>query len=255
MTRAAGELQGQVALVTGAAGGIGSATALALARAGADIVINHHGTPAPAEMLAEQVRTLGRTALICGANVADEGEVEQMFADIDAKFGAIHILINNAGIARPETIFEMSLDSWNEVMRTNLTSVFLCCRAAMLRMRAARYGRIVQVGSVVGHQGALKGHIHYATSKAGMLGFTKTLARTGATLGITVNLVAPGIVRTPMLEETHGEAGIAELRKAVPMDDLATPEDVAAAILFLCGPGGRHITGTTIDINGGMVMR
>jgi 3-oxoacyl-[acyl-carrier protein] reductase len=251
----AAELQGQVALVTGAAGGIGSATALALARAGADLVINHHGTPGPAEALANAIRALGRQALICDFDVGNEAEVAQMFSEVDVKFGKVHILVNNAGIARPETIFDMSLDSWNEVMRTNLTSVFLCCRAAMQRMRVANYGRIIQVGSVVGHQGALKGHIHYATSKAGMLGFTKTLARTGAPVGITVNLVAPGIVRTPMLEATHGEAGIAELRKAVPMDDLATPEDVAAAIVFLCGAGGRHITGATIDINGGMVMR
>jgi 3-oxoacyl-[acyl-carrier protein] reductase len=242
-------------LVTGAAGGIGSAVALALAHAGADIVINHWRTPAPALALAEAIRALGRQALICDFDVGNEAEVAQMFSELDANFGKVHILVNNAGIARPETIFDMTLDSWNEVMRTNLTSVFLCSRAAMQRMRVAGYGRIIQVGSVVGHQGALKGHIHYATSKAGMLGFTKTLARTGAPLGITVNLVAPGIVRTQMLEATHGEAGIAELRKAVPIDDLATPEDVAAAIVFLCGPGGRHITGTTIDINGGMVMR
>jgi 3-oxoacyl-[acyl-carrier protein] reductase len=249
------DLDGKVALVTGAAGAIGSATALALAKSGADIIINHFQTPVEAETLKQSIVMLGRRAHIVDADVSDEHAVLQMFSQIDQHFGRIDILINNAGIARAQTIFDMTLESWNEVISTNLTSVFLCSRAAMLRMREAKHGRIIQIGSVVGHQGALKGHIHYASAKAGMLGFTKTLARTGAPLGITVNLVAPGIVRTPMLEAIHGEQGIAELRKAVPLDDLATPKDVAAAVVYLCGPGGRHITGTVIDINGGMLMR
>lgn len=248
-------LAGRVALVTGAAGGIGSAVARALAREGAHVVVNHLDTPEAAQAVAAEIRALGCEALVAAADVGDEAMVEAMFRALDERFGRIDILVNNAGIARPEDIFETSLESWNAVLRANLTGPFLCARAAMLRMRAQGEGRIVQIGSVVGHQGALKGHVHYGTSKAGLHGFTKTLARTGAALGITVNAVAPGIVATEMLERTHGEAGIAALRKLVPLDDLATPDDVAAAVVFLCGEGGRHITGAILDVNGGMLMR
>jgi 3-oxoacyl-[acyl-carrier protein] reductase len=250
----------RVALITGAAGGIGRATVLALARAGYDVCINHYATghtatgPA-AESLAVEVRALGCRALVVDADVGDELAVTAMFAAADALLGRLDLLVNNAGIARPEDIFETSLASWNEVMRTNLTGAFLCARAAMQRMRIQRSGCIIQMSSVVAHQGALKGHVHYGAAKAGLIGLTKSLARTAAPLGIRVNAVAPGIVDTEMLQATHGAAGIADLKSRVPLGSLATPEDVAAAVLYLASDGARHITGTVLDVNGGMLMR
>jgi 3-oxoacyl-[acyl-carrier protein] reductase len=248
-------LSGQTALVTGAAGGIGSAVALALARAGADITINHFETPEAAETLADDIRRLGRRAFVAAADVGDESAVAAMFRDIDQAFGKLDILIANAGITRPLDIFDTSLADWNAVLRTNLTGTFLTAREAMIRMRGAGQGAIVIMGSVVGHQGALKGHVAYGATKAGLHGMAKTLARTGAPLGIRVNAVAPGIVDTQLLANTHGAAGIAELKTRVPLGELASVEDVAEAVLYLVGPAGRHIIGTVLDVNGGMLMR
>lgn len=243
----------RVALVTGAAGDIGRATTLALARHGYDVCINHFRTGAAAEAVAAEVHALGRRCLVVEADVGDEADVAAMFATLDSALGRLDLLVNNAGIARPEDIFETSLASWNEVLRTNLTGAFLCARAAMERMRAQRSGSIIQMASVVGHQGALKGHVHYGASKSGLIGLTKSLARTAAPLGIRVNAVAPGIVDTEMLRATHGEAGIAELKTRVPLGMLATTEDVAEAVLYLAS--AEHITGTVLDVNGGMLMR
>jgi 3-oxoacyl-[acyl-carrier protein] reductase len=248
-------LTGQVALVTGAAGGIGRAVALRLASAGADIVINHLDTPDAAEDLARAIETLGRKTLVIAADVGDEVAVDGLFQRIDQTFGRIDILVANAGITRALDVFETSLADWDSVIRTNLTGTFLTARQAMLRMRTAGRGNVVIMGSVVGHQGALKGHIAYGATKAGLHGMAKTLARTGATLGIRVNAVAPGIVDTELLSSTHGAAGIAELRMRVPLGTLASVEDVAEAVLYLAGPASRHVTGTVLDVNGGMLMR
>jgi 3-oxoacyl-[acyl-carrier protein] reductase len=245
----------RVALVTGAAGGIGGATAIAMARAGYDVCLNHLETRAVADSVADHIKAFGRRALVIEADVGDEVAVAAMFGTIDTAFGRIDVLVNNAGIARAEDIFETSLDSWNDVIRTNLTGAFLCARAAMARMRAQRSGVIIQMSSVVAHQGALKGHVHYGATKAGLIGLTKTLARTAAPLGIRVNAVAPGIVDTEMLHATHGDAGIADLKTRVPLGALATPEDVAAAVVYLASDSARHITGTVLDVNGGMLMR
>lgn len=242
-------------IVTGGAGAIGRACVLALARDGCDVTINHFDTPADAEAVAREVAALGRKSLVAAADVSDEAAVAAMFARHEAMFGGIDVLINNAGIARDEDVFSTSLESWNRVLSVNLTGAFLCAREAMRRMAARRSGRIIQMTSVVAHQGALKGHAHYAASKAGLVGLTKTLARTGAPLGITVNAVAPGIVDTPMLSATHGEAGIARLMERVPLATLATPDDVAAAVVWLASDGARHVTGAVIDVNGGMLMR
>ncbi len=244
-----------VALVTGAAGGIGRATTLALARVGYDICLNHRATLLAADEVAETVRALGRQALVIDADVGDEAAVAAMFTSLDMRFGRIDLLVNNAGIACAEDIFETSLASWNEVMRTNLTGAFLCARAAMARMRTQGSGCIIQMSSVVAHQGALRGHVHYGASKAGLIGLTKSLARTAAPLGIRVNAVAPGIVDTDMLRATHGDGGIADLKSRVPLGTLATPDDVAAAVVYLASDAARHITGTVLDVNGGMLMR
>jgi 3-oxoacyl-[acyl-carrier protein] reductase len=247
-------LHNRIALVTGAAGAIGAATARALAAAGADVVVNHLGTPEAAEAVASEIRALGRRALAVDADIGDEAAVERLFAACDGGLGSLDTLVNAAGIARPEDIFETSLDSWNAVIRTNLTGPFLTCRAAMTRMRAKGRGRIVNLGSVVGHQGALKGHVHYGASKAGLHGLTRTLARTAAAHGITVNAVAPGIVDTPMLHATHG-AGVADILARVPTGRLVSADAVAAAVVYLCSEAAAEITGAVLDINGGLLMR
>lgn len=243
------------ALVTGAAGAIGKATVLALAQAGYAITVNHLDTPREAEEVAAEVRRIGPSVHVFAADVGSESAVAAMFGAHDAAFGGLDVLVNNAGITRAEDIFETSLESWNRVITTNLTGTFLCAREAMRRMSARRFGRIVQMTSVVAHQGALKGHVHYAASKAGLIGLTKTLARTGAPFGVTVNAVAPGIVATPLLEATHGAAGISDLLSRVPLGSLATPQDVAAAVAYLVSDAAAHVTGTVLDVNGGMLMR
>jgi 3-oxoacyl-[acyl-carrier protein] reductase len=246
----------RVALVTGAGGAIGRACAIALARDGCDVAVNGLASDPDVEDTCAAVRATGQTTLRVDADVGDEAQVTAMFAEIDRAFGRIDVLVNNAGITRAEDIFETSLASWQAVLRTNLTGAFLCAKAAITRMRVAgRGGRVIQMTSVVAHQGALKGHVHYAASKAGLIGLTKTLARTGAPHAITVNAVAPGIVDTDLLHDTHGQEGVEALRARVPLGTLATPYDVAAAVAYLASPAARHVTGAVLDVNGGMVMR
>jgi 3-oxoacyl-[acyl-carrier protein] reductase len=245
----------RVAVITGGAGGIGAACCRALATAGHAVVVNHHGTPDMAAGIVQEIERLGQRAMSFDADVGAEAGVEALFQAVDQTFGRIDVLVNSAGIARSEDIFETTLESWNAVLRTNLTGTFLCARAAMLRMRAQRAGRIIQIGSVVGHQGALLGHVHYGASKAGVHGFTKSLARTAAAFGVTVNAVAPGIVATDMLQATHGAAGIAALQARIPLGEISTPEDVAAAVVYLASDAARHVTGAILDVNGGMLMR
>ena len=244
-----------VALVTGAAGGIGSACAEAFARSGHDVVVNHWRTPGEARAVAARIEALGAAALVIEADVGSRTEVEAMFEAIDARHGRLDVLVANAGITHAHDIFETSLEDWERVIRVNLTGTFLCAKAAMTRMRAAGSGAIVLLGSVVGHQGALMGHVAYGATKGGVHTMAKTLARTGAPLGIRVNAVAPGIVETSLLESTHGAAGIAKLIERVPLGGLASPDDIADAIVWLAGPGSRHVTGAILDVNGGMLMR
>jgi 3-oxoacyl-[acyl-carrier protein] reductase len=248
-------LEGRVALVTGAARGIGKGIALALAADGADIVVNDKSLGAEGIAVADSVRVLGRRSLLVEADVSVEDEVKRMFAAIDAEFGRIDVLVNNAGTTKSQTIDQASLADWNQVMAVNLTSCFLCSKAAMERMTARRWGRIVNISSMAGQQGALYGYVHYAASKSGMLGFTKTLARTAAPFGITVNAIAPGITDTELLRRTHGSDQLDDLMAKIPMGGWSTPRHVGLTVAFLCGEAGEAITGTTIDMNGGIYMR
>jgi 3-oxoacyl-[acyl-carrier protein] reductase len=247
-------LRGRRALVTGASRGLGRGIALELAGAGARVAINYLNAAAEAEQLRQEIEGLGSEAILVQADVSDEGEVEQMFSAIDAQWEGLDILVNNAGTTKSQTIDETSLDDWDFILRTNLTSAFLCSRAAMERMKARGGGRIVNISSVVGHRGAQFGHVHYASTKSGMFGFTKTLARTGAEYGITVNCVAPGIIETELLTQTHGVEGVEKLTAGVPLG-LGKPRDIGLAVAFLCGEGGRYITGETLNVNGGMDYR
>ncbi len=242
-------LDGKVAVVTGAARGIGAAIARAYAAAGAKVVVfdrNGDGARAVAANLPD--------ALAVAGDAADPGDVARAFDATLARFGRLDILVNNAGTSRPEDIFEITLESWNEILRINLTSAFLCSKRAMEIMRGQGSGAIIVLGSISGHQGALYGHLHYSTTKSGLHAFARTLARTAAPLGITVNAIAPGIVETDLLYATHGAEGVAELAKKVPRG-LAKPADIGAAAVYLASPAGRHVTGAVLDVNGGIHMR
>lgn len=248
------EINGKTALVTGSSKGIGKGIALGLAKAGADIILNSHTSEDDPEAIIRQIEALGRKAYFIQADVTSETEVASLFEQIDRHCGRLDILVNNAGTSRSESIMDTELDSWRHVMDTNLTSCFLCSKQAMERMVRRSSGRIIQISSVVAHQGAVFGHVHYAATKSGMLGFTKSLARTAAPHGITVNAVAPGIIDTELLRNTHGKSRLDELSRNVPLG-LGTVDDVAAAVVFLASEEARYLTGTTIDVNGGLHYR
>ncbi len=248
------ELEGKLALITGSARGIGKGIALTLAEKGADIILNDKKPNLEGEVVMARIAEMGRKVRLIQADVSCEDEVKKMFGEVREEYGRLDILVNNAGTSQAKTIFEANTEDWNYIINTNLTSCFLCAKEAMELMSAQRYGRIINISSVVGEQGALFGHVHYAATKSGMLGFTKTLARTAAPLGITVNAIAPGIIETELLLKTHGPEGIEKLSESVPLG-VGTPRQIGLAVAFLCGEGGNYITGITLDINGGMYMR
>ena len=248
-----GELSGKVALVTGSSRGLGKGVALVLAEKGADVVVNYNSSRDEAEEVCKAVRDFGVQSICVQANVGKAADVQRLFSEIDAKFGKIDFLVNNAGTSRAENIFDITEENWDYILETNLKSVFLCSKAAMIRMRERKFGRIVNMSSMVAHQGALFGHVHYASTKGGILSFTKTLARTAAPYGITVNAVAPGIIKTELLFKTHGEEGVAKLASTVPLG-LGEMRDVGLAVAYLCGEGGTYLTGICLDVNGGMYM-
>ena len=247
-------LNGNIALVTGASGGLGAATVEALAECGAKVIINHLNQPEEAQSLAARLREKGSEAEALPGDVSSEDSVKAMFDHLRERNGKLDILINNAGIARQQDIFETALQDWNQVMDVNLTGCFLCCREAMTMMRNHLGGRIINISSMVAHQGSLYGPVHYAASKSGMLGLTKTLARTAAPFGITVNAVAPGIIATELLYRTNGREAVEKLARQVPLG-LGLPRDVGLAVAFLASDAARYITGATLDVNGGMYLR
>ncbi|WP_020619629.1 SDR family NAD(P)-dependent oxidoreductase [Paenibacillus daejeonensis] len=248
------EYHGKVVMVTGASQGLGKAMAEAFAERGAKLIVNSVDPPEVLEALVSELRAKGAACEGIRADVSKEEEVADLFARTASVFGRLDVLINNAGISRAEALSEITMQSWEEVLAVNLTGTFLCCKHAMPMMQEQRSGRIIQIASVVAQQGALYGHVHYASSKAGQLAFTKTLARTAAPYGITVNAIAPGIIETELLRSTLGNQKIEALSSSVPLG-LGNPRDIAAAALFLASEGARYITGATLDVNGGMHMR
>ena len=247
-------LKGKVALVTGSSRGIGRGIALALAEAGADVVVNCMGNVEAAEEVAEKIRAFGRKALVVKANVSESDQVKMLFDKVMEEFGRLDILVNNAGTSQDKDIFEMTYEDWDRIIKTNLTSGMLCSKAAMEIMKEQKSGRIMFISSVVGERGALFGHIHYAATKSGQIGITKTLARTAAKYHITVNAIAPGLIRTELLVQTHGEEGVEELGASIPLG-LGKIEDVGAAAVFLASDEACYVTGATLDVNGGANFR
>ena len=233
------DLTGKVALVTGAAHGLGKGIAICLAKAGAHVVINDICEPKEAEDALSQVETAEKPAVFMQADVSEEAEVTRLFQHIKERFGKLDILINNAGTSQDRDIYSITTDDWSRILKTNLTSGFLCSRAAFPLMRERQYGRIIFVSSVVGERGAL---------------FGQTLARTGAPDHITVNAIAPGMMKTELLYKTHGQDGVQKLSDSVPLG-LGTPFDVGYAAVYLASEEARYVTGMTLDVNGGTNYR
>lgn len=243
----------RVALITGASRGIGRGIAEVLAERGASVVINYLDAPHEAEDVAALIRNQGGRAIVMQADVSDKDNVDRLFSSIGKEFGRLDFLINNAGDCKDQDIFETSVDEWDRILNTNLRSCFLCSKSAMRMMSQRNFGRIVNISSISARRGALFGHAHYAASKSGMLGLTYTLARTGAPRGINVNAIAPGLIETDLAYRANGQEAVEKLRQEIPLG-LGRPRDVALATAFLCGEGGRYITGATLDINGGAYM-
>jgi 3-oxoacyl-[acyl-carrier protein] reductase len=241
-------LQNDIALVTGASRGIGQAIAKALAAAGAR-VIGTATSAAGAEGISSWLGNNGRGAVL---DVGSAASIDALLADLDARNEMPTILVNNAAITRDTLLLRMKPEDWDAVIATNLTSVFRLSKGCLKRMMKERRGRIVSLTSIVGLTGN-PGQANYAAAKAGILGFTKSLAKEIASRGVTVNAVAPGFIDTDMTRALNDEQRTA-LTAQVPMARLGSVDDIAAAVLFLCGPGASYITGETLHVNGGMYM-
>jgi 3-oxoacyl-[acyl-carrier protein] reductase len=242
-------LNGEIALVTGATRGIGAAIADRLSRDGAR-VIGTATTPEGAARIGERMAAQGGRGAVL--DVVNPDSVAAVLADIEAKEGAIGILCNNAGITRDTLLLRMKEEDWDAVIDTNLASVFRLSKAVLRGMMKARKGRIVSITSVVGLTGN-PGQANYAAAKAGIIGFTKSLAREVGSRGITVNAIAPGFIDTDMTKALP-EAQRASLNAQIPLGRLGQPADIAAAVAFLCSADGAYITGETLHVNGGMYM-
>ena len=242
------QLSGRTALITGASGGIGSAIAKNLSQQGAHVIL--HGTRAG--RLEELASEIGTNVSVVTANLSDREAVGGLVSEAAKATGAIDILVNNAGITRDNLFMRMKDEEWDDVLEVNLTSSMLLCRSAIRAMMKARWGRIISISSIVGVTGN-PGQTNYAASKAGMIGFSKSLAAEVASRGITVNVVAPGFIETPMTDELTDEQK-QKLLVNVPAGRLGSSQEVAAAVSFLASEEAAYITGATLHVNGGMAM-
>ena len=246
-----GILDGKKAVVTGAGRGIGKAIALTLAQAGADVVCLSR-TQANVDETAAEIRALGRQAWAFAVDVADAASSQEAATAILKETGSIDILVNNAGVTRDDLLMRMSEEAWDTVMDTNLKGAFTLCKAFARTFMKQRSGRIINIASVIGLMGNA-GQANYAASKAGLIGFTKSIARELSSRGVTCNAIAPGFIETDMTAALNESQRQAILEK-IPLNRLGQVEDIAQAVVYLAGPGAGYITGQVLTVDGGMVM-
>ncbi len=242
----------RVALVTGGSRGIGRAVALRLASDDHVVAINYAANRIAAEDVVETITANGGTAIAVQADVGNADAVSAMFNDVEERLGRVEVLVNNAGITRDNLLLRMGPDAWDEVIETNLRSVYLCSRAAMRGMLRARWGRIISVSSISGITGNA-GQANYAASKAGIIGFSKSIAREIGSRNITVNVVAPGFIETDMTEELGTEVA-EEVARRVAVGRLGRPEEIAAAVGYLASDDAAYVTGQTLVVDGGLAL-
>jgi 3-oxoacyl-(acyl-carrier-protein) reductase len=246
------KLKGRTALVTGASRGIGRAVALALAEEGADVAVNYVSSEGPAKEVADQIRKLGRRAVLAQADVADYPDIFRMAQEVLREFHHLDILVNNAGINSDKTFVKMDHASWRKVLAINLDGVFNCTKVFVDQMLKQNYGRVVNMTSVIGQIGNF-GQANYAASKAGVAAFTKSLAKELAGKGITVNAIAPGFIETEMIRGIPDKVK-EKLLSQIPLRRFGTAEEVARAVVYMVSADGDYITGAEVSINGGLLM-
>ena len=245
-------LEGKIALVTGAAKGIGRAIALALAADGATVIVNYNGSAQKAEAVVDEIKALGKDSEAYQCNVANTADVDAMIKDVIKRYGSLDILVNNAGITRDNLIMKMSEEDFDAVIDANLKGCFNTIKAVSRQMLKQRAGRIINITSVSGILGNA-GQANYAASKAGIIGLTKTMARELASRGITVNAVAPGFIKTEMTDVLKDDIKKA-IMENIPMKAFGETEDIANAVVFLASDEAKYITGQTLHVDGGMAM-
>ncbi|MEZ0344690.1 MAG: 3-oxoacyl-[acyl-carrier-protein] reductase [Caldimicrobium sp.] len=243
-------LQGKIALVTGASRGIGRAIAIELAKAGAEVVVNYLGSEEKAKEVVKEIESFGGKAYLSRFDVSNSEEVKRAIKELEEKLGTIHILVNNAGITRDALFLRMKEEDWEAVLRTNLFSAFYVTQAVLPMMLKARWGRIINISSVVAFTGN-PGQVNYASAKAGLIGFTKALSLEVAGRNITVNAIAPGYIETDMTEKLPEKVKEAFLQE-IPLKRAGLPEEVAYLTVFLASDKASYITGSVFHINGGL---
>ncbi len=246
------DLSDRVAIVTGSGQGIGKATALKLAEVGATVVVNDIGDASPVEEVAGEIRKMKRESTAVLADVSLAADVARLVETTVSTYGKVDILVNNAGITRDQLTLRMTDEDWDKVLTVNLKSVFLCTRAVLRHMVRQRWGRIISIASIVGLIGN-PGQANYASAKAGMIGFTRTIAKEVGSRGITANAVAPGFIDTPMTQQLPDERKL-ELASRILLGYLGTPRDVAEAVAFLASEEARYITGQVLTVDGGISL-
>ena len=246
------DLTGQVALVTGASRGIGAAIACRLAQAGAKIGVNYNTGKSEAAQVVENIGSLGGEAFAVAGDVSQEESAESVVKQATARWGQIDILVNNAGITRDRLLMRMSTDDWDQVLNVDLRSAFLCTKFVMPQLIKRHQGRVINMSSVVGI-GGNPGQANYAAAKAGLIGFTKAVAREVASRSVTVNAIAPGFIDTGGMVEQLSEEAKAQILGRIPMGRFGNGAEVAEVVAFLCSPRAGYITGQVLTIDGGLI--